>query len=103
MPTPYDRLKLAWVATDRRTALNRTVEEMAAEGVNRVDLDAALGRLLDDVRAAGADDETEEEITGIGDRLHGWVVESRRIRTKPATTLGAAPPFPADPVQAPVS
>ena len=94
MTTPYERLKVAWTATDRRKAMNREVEDMAAEGVSLADLDVALERMLLDVRAVGADDETEEEIMGIGDRLHGWVMESSRIHTKPVTipTVAAIPP-----------
>jgi hypothetical protein len=97
MATPYERVKAAWDSGDRRAALNLAVEEMAAEGVTRDALDEALGRLLDEVRAAGADEDTEEIINGVGDRLHGWCHESRHIKARPAVQPAAPPPAaPAD-------
>ncbi len=57
---------------------------MAAEGVTRDSLDDALGKLLDEIRAAGADDETEEIINNVGDRLHGWCALNGHIKTWPA-------------------
>jgi hypothetical protein len=84
MATPFDRVKAAWESADRNAALNRVVETMAAEGVALDALDDALGRLLDDVRAAGADDDTEEIINNVGDRLHGWCHVSGHIKTRPA-------------------
>ena len=68
-----------------RDRLNGVVEMMALEGVGRDELDNALGLLLDEVRAAGADDETEEIINNVGDRLHGWCHSSRQIKTTTAT------------------
>jgi hypothetical protein len=82
MATPYERVKSAWDSEDRRPALHRVVEEMAADGLTRDALDDALGQLLDEIRAAGADDDTEEIIMGIGDRLHGWCHESCHIKTQ---------------------
>jgi hypothetical protein len=84
MATVTDRVSAAWKAPNRGFALNLVVESMAAEGISRAALDEALGRLLDAARAAGADDETEEIILGVGDRLHGWCQPSRRITTRPA-------------------
>ncbi|MDB5309350.1 MAG: hypothetical protein JWO38_3552 [Gemmataceae bacterium] len=84
MPTPFERVKAAWDSVDRRAELNRVVEMMAAEGVTLDALDAALDQLLMEVRAAGADDDTEEIIMGVGDRLHGWSHVSRHIKTQPA-------------------
>jgi hypothetical protein len=85
MGTPYERIEFAWNSEDRRAALHRAVEEMAAEGVTLGALDGALERLLLEVRATGADDDTEEIILGVGDRLHGWCHESGHIKTNPAT------------------
>lgn len=87
MANPYERVKSAWALPDGRLALHRAVEEMAAEGVLRDELDDALGRLLDDVRAAGAGEADEEVIQSVGDRLHGWCHVSRHIavREAPAT------------------
>ncbi|VTR90898.1 unnamed protein product [Gemmata massiliana] len=79
MATPFERVKAAWGLSNRESELNRVVEAMASEGVTRDELDNALGQLLDEVRDAGADDETEEIINNVGDRLHGWCHESRRI------------------------
>jgi len=82
MATPYDRVNAAWESADRRAALHRVVETMAVEGVTLGELDTALDRLLMDVRASGADDDTEEIIMGVGDRLHDWCVPDRRIETR---------------------
>lgn len=79
----YDQLRAAWESADRRAELNRTVERLAPT-TTRDELDAALARLLLEVRAAGADDETEEIINEVGDRLHGWCYESGRLQTKRA-------------------
>jgi len=85
MTTPFERVKAAWSSPDRVGRLNGVVEMMALEGVGRDELDNALGLLLDEVRAAGADDETEEIINNVGDRLHGWCHSSRQIKTTTAT------------------
>jgi len=84
MTTPFVRAKAAWDSTDRAGELNRVVEVMVAEGVSRADLEDALGQLLDEVRAADADDDTEEIINCVGDRLHGWCHSDYHIRTYPA-------------------
>ena len=85
MTTPYERAKSAWESDDREAALNRVFEEMADEGVTLDILDEALCRLLMEVRASGADDDTEEIINCVGDRLNGWCHESGHIKTKPAS------------------
>lgn len=82
MATPFERVKAAWESPNREGELNRVVETMAAEGVTRDELDSALGLLLDAVRTEGADDETEEVINNVGDRLHGWCHESRHINPR---------------------
>ena len=84
MATAFERVRAAWQSVDRRTDLNRVVETMAAEGVLRETLDDALGELLLEIRAAGADDDTEEIINCVGDRLHGWCHVSRHIATRTA-------------------
>lgn len=81
MITPFERLKTAWVSNNPEGELNRVVEEMAIEGVTRDVLDNALMSLLNEVRASGADDEIEEVINSVGDRLHGWCHPSRQITT----------------------
>ena len=82
MATPFDRVKTAWGSPDRKGALNRVVEAMATEGITRDQLDDALGLLLDEIRAAGADDETEEIINNVGDRLHGWCHQNYHIAAR---------------------
>lgn len=82
MVTPFERMKAAWGSSDREGELNRAVESMAAEGVTRDALDDALGRLLAEAREADADDETEEIINCVGDRLHGWGNPAYHIRTR---------------------
>lgn len=96
MATTHEQVRAAWESADRVGQLNRVVEGLAAEGVGRDALDDALGRLLDEVRAAGADDATEEIINSVGDRLHGWCYESRHITT-------VAPVVTPNGVHAPVS
>lgn len=83
MPTPYDRLKEAW-DTDTPHALDRAAEQLAAEGVAESAILDELTRLLLEVRAGGADDETEERIHGVMDRLTGWCHVSNHIKTKRA-------------------
>ena len=82
MATPFERVRAAWESPDRAAELNHVVEMMAAEGVTRGVLEDALGCLLDEVRAAGADDETEEIINGVWDRLTGWCHENWHIKTR---------------------
>jgi len=84
----FDRLKAAW-DSNAPHALDRAAERLAAEGVAEVEIMVALEQLLLEVRAAGADDETEERIMGVYDRLTGWCHESNHIRTSPAN--GHAP------------
>jgi hypothetical protein len=91
MMTPYERVKAAWDSPDRDDELNRVVEAMAAEGVTRNELDTALGVMLDEVRAGGADETTEEIILGVCDRLHGWCPTSRYIKTR-STAPAETPP-----------
>jgi hypothetical protein len=78
MTTPLDRMRTAW-KTDGRLALHRETEALAEEGTSQQVLEAAVDTLLSEARAAGADDETEEEILGVGDRLSGWCHASRKI------------------------
>lgn len=87
MATSFERMQAAWESPERRVQLNCVVETMATEGATRDELDDALGRLLDEVRARGADD-TEEIIMSVGDRLHGWCHPSGQIKP-PATTVAA--------------
>ena len=82
MASPFERVKVAWTAPDPKGELNRVVEVMAAEGVTRAELDAALAQLLLEVRAAGVDDDTEEIILGVCDRLHGWCSLAYHITTR---------------------
>lgn len=111
MATPFERVRAAWDSDDRLTALNRAVEAMAEEGVSRVALEDALGLLLDEARAAGVDDDTEEIINGVGDRLAGWCHERWHIKTKPpagpagngVATPPADRPVPAGQPSSPVS
>jgi len=82
MASPFERVKTAWYSPDRERELNSLVEQMAAEGVTRGELDAALGQLLEEVRAAGADEVTEEIILFVCDRLHGWCMPAYHITTR---------------------
>jgi len=79
--TLFDTIRAAWAATDREGALDRAVEDAAANGARVRDLLDALSALLLEVRAAGADDATEESIYTVCDRLTGWCVRERWIHT----------------------
>jgi hypothetical protein len=81
MTTPLERVQAAW-ATGDPLALHRAVEQMAAEGHSRQALEEALEALLLEVRTAGADDDTEEIINGVWDRLTGWCHADRHIGTQ---------------------
>jgi hypothetical protein len=48
--------------------------------------------LLDEIREAGADDDTQELINSVGDRLHRWCHQSRWIRTRESGSGAAQPP-----------
>ena len=81
MATPLERVQAAW-ATGDPLALHREVEQLAAEGQPQQALEDALEALLLKVRAAGADDDTEEIINGVWDRLTGWCHAGRHIRAR---------------------
>lgn len=100
MSTIYDRLRVAW-DTGVPLALDHAAEQLAHEGVAESALVDEMMRLLLEVRAAGADEETEERIHGVMDRLTGWCHESNHIKTKRTevpteelTERPAAPPSP---------
>jgi hypothetical protein len=80
MATPSERLRAAWAKGDA-PALSREVEQLAAEGHTREILENALESLLHELRTAGVDEETEESINGVWDRLTGWCHPDRQIVT----------------------
>lgn len=88
MATPLERVQAAW-ATGDPLALHREVEQLAAEGQPRQALEDALEALLLEVRTAGADDDTEELINGVWDRLTGWCHADRHIRAR--SSMGNGP------------
>src|SRR5436190_16412464 len=81
MTTPLVRIQAAW-STGDPLALHQEVERLAAEGQPRQTLEDALETLLRAVRAAGADDHTEEIINGVWDRLTGWCHAGQHIRAQ---------------------
>src|SRR5262245_22325988 len=80
MATPTERVRAAWTKSDS-SALNREVDKLAGEGYSRQVLENALEVLLREVRTSGVDDETEEQINGVWDRLTGWCHTDRLIKT----------------------
>jgi hypothetical protein len=82
----------AWQSKDRAVALPRVTEELAAEGVSRAELESALGDILDAARAEGVDEDSEEIILALGDRLHGlgWCSPDREIHSH-ESPVSAAP------------
>lgn len=100
--TPFDRVRQAWATADRATELNRTVEQLAVEGVPRTALDDALGLLMDHVRAEEGGEDQEEIVAAVGDRLHGWCHASRVIAS--SKPVASEPPLSAvDPTPHPYS
>ncbi len=89
MATLLERVQAAWATADP-LVLHRDVEQMAAEGNSRQAIEDALEALLREVRSQGADDDTEEIINGVWDRLTGWCHESCSIGTLPRKETGAA-------------
>ncbi len=89
MATPLQRVQAAWATRDP-LALHREVEQMAADGQPREALEDALEALLSEIRAAGADDDTEEIINGVWDRLTGWCHADRHIRAHSGMGKGPA-------------
>jgi hypothetical protein len=89
MATPLQRVQAAW-ATGDPLALHREVEQLAAEGRPRQVLEDSLEALLLEIRAAGADDGTEEIINGVWDRLTGWCHADRHICTRSSMGKGPA-------------
>jgi hypothetical protein len=80
--TPVDeRIREAW-RTGVPMELHRAAEELAAQGYEESAIYDALERLLLEVREAGADDEAEERISNVMDRLTGWCHESNHIKTR---------------------
>jgi hypothetical protein len=96
--TPLDeRIHEAW-RTGKPLELHRAAEQLAAEGVEESAIYDALERLLLELREAGADDETEEQVSNVMDRLTGWCHVSNHIKTKRATPPTAdKTPLPTDP------
>jgi hypothetical protein len=81
MATPLEGIQAAW-ATGDPLELHREVEQLAADGQPQQALEDALEALLSTVRSAGADDDAEEIINGVWDRLTGWCHADRHIRTR---------------------
>jgi hypothetical protein len=78
---PIDtRIREAW-NSGQPLALHTAAEQLAAEGHAEAAINDSLEKLLLEVRAGGADDETEERIMGVMDRLTGWCHGSQHIRT----------------------
>jgi len=98
MATATERVQSAWASGDP-LALDREVEKLAAEGQSREALEEALEALLRQLRAAGVDDETEEIINGVWDRLTGWCHAGRQIATGPKNESSSpiAPPVESPP------
>lgn len=62
--------------------LNDEVERLASDGHSRQSLEEALKSLFLSVRAIGDDEESDEKISGVWDRLTGWRHKSRRVETR---------------------
>ena len=80
MATLYERMKRAW-DSGTPNALDREAEGMARHGFAETEIYDALEQLLLTVRNMGVDEETEERIHGVMDRLTGWGHSANQIRT----------------------
>ena len=100
MATLLERVQAAW-ATGDPLVLHREVEHLAAEGHSRQALEDALEALLRAVREAGADDDTEEIVNGVWDRLTGWCHPARHIETLSRKDKGAGSDSPINGTNAP--
>ncbi len=80
MAFAVERVKLAW-ASGEAMALHREVEQLAADGHSRQELEGALEELLRELRSAGVDEDSEEIVNGVWDRLTGWCHSSQHITT----------------------
>jgi hypothetical protein len=94
MTTLDERVSTAWRSGP--SELHRTAERLAAEGHAESAIYESLERLLLEVRATGADDETEDRITDVMERLTGWCHESqhiplRRVELPTETEMGRLP------------
>ena len=76
----YDDFRTAW-QTEKPFALDHVAQRLAQYGTSKNTLYDALERLLLEERAIGANDETEERILGVMDRLTGWCDPANRIAT----------------------
>lgn len=95
MDRVYETLLDAWNNTDRAVRLHRTVEELAELGITLPQFDDALGRLLDVVRSENADEQTEDILIDVSNRLHGWCHPDQRIKTREAATTNGTHSKPA--------
>jgi hypothetical protein len=89
MATLGERVQAAWASGDP-LALHREVERLAAEGQSQKALEDALEALLLAAREAGADDDAEEVVNGVWDRLTGWCHPARQIKTQVSLENGAS-------------
>lgn len=78
MATPLESVQAVW-ATGDPLALHREVEQLADQGHSRQVLEDALEALLLSIRSAGANDEIEEIINGVWDRLTGRCHDSNHV------------------------
>ena len=87
MKSIYEILREAWNAGNPE-ALNEFAEQWALAGHLKTPLYDALERLAVEVRGTtDADDEVDEPLIGLMDRLTGWSHESNFIRTQGGTPL----------------
>lgn len=100
MATLGERVQAAW-ATGDPLALHREVEQLAAERHSQQALEDALEALLLAIREAGADDNAEETVNGVWDRLTGWCHPARHIETPARKESKAGADSPIDGTNAP--
>lgn len=67
-------------------ALDSLVESLARQGISESELTGLLEQLLLECRSRNPDDESEEGILGVMDRLTGWCHPSSRITTAMPST-----------------
>jgi hypothetical protein len=95
MATVRERIQAAWDTGDP-LALHRQIEQLAAEGHPQQALEDGLEALLLAVRAPGADDDAQEIIHGVWDRLTGWCHKSGHIEAQSRKERESSPASPSN-------
>ena len=90
MNDSYQQFRKAW-DSGQLFAVDRVAEKLSKSGYAKSNLYDALEKLLLEIRKVGADDETEEKILGVMDRLTGWCDPNSQLVTREPTPTNGKP------------